>query len=581
MEHQDVKIPASLFGHIEEDISPRFKENLQSEYHDDPFIKTEDLRAYAGIPLIDSSGNMIGVLALMSRTAFSNLLLIDTMLSIFSAKASAELEKDYHIKALKTSEEKFRSLAENSPDIIYIINLRQRKIVYFNRTIIFGYHYKELEASQAWVNIVHPEDVSMVTNHWKRFLKSGGNNAASIEYRIKTTTGQYEWVVNRHAVIEHDESGWPTTILLNLTVNTKRKKAEEALRENQARLEGLIENTKDLIWSVDKQLNLTTLNSSFRDFVRANFSKEVEINDKLDSIFPQDIYAELKYLHEKAFDGERISIENSIFPDKYSYEISFNPIYSEKKEITGVSVFARDITARKMAEDNIIRTNFELDSFVYRASHDLRAPLRSVLGLINLVKTESDEVQRNHYLGLVDKSINKLDNFISDLTDFSRNSRLEINVEMISFESVLSDCIENLKYMDNTDTISIISDFNTARPFYSDSKRISIIFHNLLSNAIKYQNLRRTDSVVKVKVEVDDKEARITFADNGKGIKEEYLQKIFNMFFRASQDSYGSGLGLYITRQVIEKLNGNISVKSSFGEGTSFYISLPNLAETI
>jgi signal transduction histidine kinase len=194
-----------------------------------------------------------------------------------------------------------------------------------------------------------------------------------------------------------------------------------------------------------------------------------------------------------------------------------------------------------------------------------------------LVKTESDEKERNVYLKLVEKSVNKLDTFISDLTNFSRNGRLEINITRIDFKSILRECLENLKYMENADRIKTIINIKENFDYFSDSTRISIIFQNIISNSIKYQNLRVENSFVKIDITTEKDHAEIKISDNGKGIKEEYLDKIFNMFFRASQESYGSGLGLYITKQVVEKLGGNIEVNSSLGFGTEFSISLPDL----
>jgi signal transduction histidine kinase len=110
---------------------------------------------------------------------------------------------------------------------------------------------------------------------------------------------------------------------------------------------------------------------------------------------------------------------------------------------------------------------------------------------------------------------------------------------------------------------------------YSDNARLEIVLQNLVSNAIKYRN-PDTDSRLNILIENDANQAIITFSDNGKGIKPEYLNKIFDMFYRASEDSYGSGLGLYITKQIAEKLGGSISVNSEFGVGTTFEISILN-----
>jgi signal transduction histidine kinase len=246
----------------------------------------------------------------------------------------------------------------------------------------------------------------------------------------------------------------------------------------------------------------------------------------------------------------------------------------EDKSVQGVVVNSRDITQRKDAEISLKQTNFELDSFVYRASHDLRAPLRSVLGLLNLVKMEPAEAQKNAYINLAEKSINKLDSFILDLTNFSRNSRMEVQRDPINFREVIGECQENLKYMENADRVKLVLNIEEDGPFLSDQGRMNILFQNLISNAIKYQR-PGADSFVKVDVKTNEAGAEITVADNGKGIHAEYLDRIFDMFFRASEDSYGSGLGLYITRQVVEKLGGKIRVTSTYGEGSTFSIYLP------
>ncbi|HEY8402806.1 MAG TPA: PAS domain S-box protein [Cytophagaceae bacterium] len=554
-------------------------EDVQKMFPDNPLFTTYDIYAYVGIPLIDSQGKKLGVLSVLGKKRFPNTQLIESILNIFSVRASVELEREYHLDALKVSESKFRSLAENSPDLIYIIDIPARKVIYFNRNDIFGYPPKALERSEAWLHIVHPEDLKRVRDHWRKFLQTCPAYTESIDYRVKKHDGDYEWVINRHTVVERTSNNKIKYVLLNITVITERKSVEEALRESEARLLALVENTSDLAWSIDKDLYITTINSAFKNLIFNSFKKAIDVGDNLLRCLPSQIKQEWLGLHSRALNEERFTTEfnTSVNGQNYYYEISFNPIYNEENIVTGVSVLGRDITRRKIAENDIIRTNFELDSFVYRASHDLRAPLRSVLGLINLVKTESDVAQRDYYLHLVDKSVNKLDTFISDLTNFSRNSRLDITIELINFSAILDDCIENLKYMEYANIIEIQREFDERYPFYSDSRRISIILQNLISNSIKYLNPRAEHSYVKIKIRTGQKHAEIVVEDNGKGIREEYLSKIFNMFFRASQDSYGSGLGLYITKQVVEKLKGSISVKSKFGQGTTFTVKLKNI----
>ena len=249
--------------------------------------------------------------------------------------------------------------------------------------------------------------------------------------------------------------------------------------------------------------------------------------------------------------------------------------------MTGIAVFSRDITERKRAENELLRTNFELDTFVYRASHDMRAPLRSVLGLVNLLQMESDEEQRQEYLRLIEKSVDRLDSFFSDLLNFSRNSRLGLVSEPVDFRRIIKDSWQTLQYLENASSIQLVKEVRVSDDFHSDVSRIEIILQNLFSNAIKYHK-SVPGSRVRVAVTADRRQARITVEDNGKGIEHQYLDKIFDMFFRAALGTPGSGLGLYITKQVIEKLGGTISVASELGIGTRFSITIPNrVTETV
>lgn len=490
------------------------------------------------------------------------------------AKPAPSAELTYKVNT--DSSKQFYQLAENSPDIIYIIDVQKRSVVYFNRSELFGYDCKQLETSDGWIGIVHPSDIKKVQAHWNKFIKTA-QQSESIEYRIKKKNDAYEWVLNRHSILERTDDNLPKLILLNITIITDRKILEQSLKNSEGRLLALLETTQDLIWSVDEDYNFTAMNSAFKNLFKNNYKTIINIGDNLLDSLPEKINIEWLQLHRRALHGERFTTELKITKKKteWSFELEFNPIQNENQEINGVCVFARNINSRKKAENEIIKTNFELDSFVYRASHDLRAPLRSILGLLGVIKGEENADQRNTYIALIDKSINKLDAFISDLTNFSRNSRLTIKSEEINFQRIIDECLENLKYMDHASSVTVYTEVEGKDDFLSDSVRMAIIFQNLLSNAIKYCNPRTGNSWIKIKIILTPLSCNISLEDNGIGIKEEYMNQIFNMFFRASNDSYGSGLGLYITKQVVEKLDGVISVSSSAGIGTTFNIKFP------
>ncbi|SNR29892.1 HAMP domain-containing sensor histidine kinase [Flavobacterium sp. ov086] len=232
---------------------------------------------------------------------------------------------------------------------------------------------------------------------------------------------------------------------------------------------------------------------------------------------------------------------------------------------------------REIENQELKTANYELDRFVYSTSHDLRAPLNSMMGLIEIAKDDTTEEQMLDYLKMLKGSAEKLDGFICDILDYSRNSRMKIDNEHINFKELLSDVTENLKFIGgNIRTVEIKIDIPEETSIYSDKNRLLTILNNLISNAIRYQNSKIANPFVSVKIETFPTETIILVKDNGIGIDKESQAKIFDMFYRVSQESVGSGLGLYIVKEAVSKLNGDIKVQSEIGIGTTFLIKIPN-----
>jgi signal transduction histidine kinase len=229
----------------------------------------------------------------------------------------------------------------------------------------------------------------------------------------------------------------------------------------------------------------------------------------------------------------------------------------------------------------LVQRNYELDSFVYRASHDLKAPLNSLMGLIDILGNETQDSNILMYLGLMDKSVVKLDTFIRNLTDFSRINRLQIKYTKVDFNQLVDEISESLRYMEHSARVEKSVKIAPGKPLYADGFHIGIVLSNLISNAIKYQDHSKEQARVDISVEVDEEKAVIVVEDNGMGIPKEYQDRIFELFFRASNQSFGSGLGLYITRNAVEKMDGTISFESEPGEGTRFTVTIPNQLENI
>ncbi|CAN0488130.1 unnamed protein product, partial [Scytosiphon promiscuus] len=230
----------------------------------------------------------------------------------------------------------------------------------------------------------------------------------------------------------------------------------------------------------------------------------------------------------------------------------------------------------KKHNEGLKKTNQELDNFVYRVSHDLRAPIASSLGLITLARDENDIDQIQEYLDLQEKSLFRLDEFIRDILNYSRNSRMELKTEEINFEEIIEETFQNYHYLEEAKKVERILEINHTAQFISDKRRLSVILNNIISNALRFSNAYIDHSWIKVTVNSLAHETVVEISDNGIGIKPEHISKIFDMFYRATDVKKGSGLGLYIVTESVEKLYGKSSVQSEVNKGTQFTITLPN-----
>ncbi len=225
----------------------------------------------------------------------------------------------------------------------------------------------------------------------------------------------------------------------------------------------------------------------------------------------------------------------------------------------------------------LLKTNSELDKFVYSVSHDLRAPLSSMAGVAEIVIDESKDEFVIENVSMIQGSIKKLDGFILDILDYSRNSRVEVSKEPIDLNSILNEIKKNLKYMGkDRREVRLEMKVNCPDILNTDKSRLSIILNNLISNAIRYSDPKSSDPYVLVEAVSDSKRTRIVVKDNGIGIDKASQTKVFDMFYRVSKDSIGSGLGLYIVKECVTKLMGTINIVSEVGKGTEFHVEIPH-----
>ena len=271
-------------------------------------------------------------------------------------------------------------------------------------------------------------------------------------------------------------------------------------------------------------------------------------------------------------------------PQEKHYIRLHRPVF-ENDELLFVVVYGQEVTELKKSETRLIlqnneleKVNHELDQFVYSASHNLRAPLLSVKGLLNLIEEQEMEVPtRKRFIGEIYKSIERLDATIKDIIEYSKNARLEILPVPIDIEQLIRNTHEDLKFYEGT-TVMIEWMVSGKANFHSDERRLKSIVHNIMSNSVKYSDPGKESNWLNVKIEYNEPGCVLTFTDNGKGISPDNLPRVFEMFYRATSERSGSGLGLYIVKEMTERIGGSIELTSELGVGTTLQLTLPNLA---
>jgi signal transduction histidine kinase len=229
----------------------------------------------------------------------------------------------------------------------------------------------------------------------------------------------------------------------------------------------------------------------------------------------------------------------------------------------------------KIKNQELQKTNDELDRFVYSASHDMRAPLSTLLGLIEIAKISNKPEEIPIYFDMMTNRIHDMEGFIRKVTDYSQNTRLDLYIEKVNIRETILNIKESYDFLAKDSSVKVDLNLPKNLEIHTDPTRLKVVLNNLYVNAIKYFDPRKEDRYVSVSSEITGDYCIVEIEDNGIGIPAEYHSRIFDMFFRASANSNGSGLGLYIVQETLAKLNGFIVFDSTPNKGSKFTIELP------
>ncbi|MFW5886925.1 MAG: PAS domain S-box protein [Bacteroidota bacterium] len=484
-------------------------------------------------------------------------------------------------KLLNLSESaNYSSLIEHTQDIICLIDKNYR--IQITNAAFEEFINKNFSLSPntgaSFLNVLEAIEIPNGEEYFFRVLKGERFN---FTYSLAKPKGNIYYEVSLNPVYrtENEISG----VSFFMHDISKLKNIEESLKKSQQLVASINANIKEGIYRSNEESKIIYVNPAFIEMF--GYSSEEEIfNTPFSELYADP--AERDRLIANIKSNDKISNKEVKFKRKDG-TVFWGLISSIRSlDDAGMEFYdgaIRNITRIKETEEKLKKQNLELkkvnrelDRFVYSASHDLRAPLSSILGLIGVARLENNLDALNYCLQLMEKSVLKLDNFIKDIINYSRNKRLLISRDQINFQGLINDILNELQYIKKSSRIEKIVKVNNDEIFISDERRLKIVLHNIISNAIIYSATIR-EPWLKIEVIVKHGKANITIKDNGQGIALEHQDRIFDMFYRASEEQAGAGLGLYIAKETIEQLNGKINIFSSVGEGTTAIITLPSL----
>lgn len=476
-------------------------------------------------------------------------------------------------------------LFENNPLSMWIIDINTTKFLDVNKMATLRYGYSRDEFLQMTAIDIRPEEDKKLYTHsrsshhsevayfnmgiWKHQKKSG----AIILVEIFAQDIMFEGTLAR-LILSND-----ITERINAEKNLELRNKELAdykFALDETSIVGITDNSGKIIYANDNFCKISKysreeLLGQDYDIIKSGHHSKAFIKNLLETISQGKTWkGEIK---NQAKDGSIYWEDTTIVPFLDEHGKPFQYVSTRF-----------DITKRKEAElklrlrnRELVRINNELDRFVYSVSHDLRSPLTSIRGLLSFIEEESSEADTIEYAKMIRSCINRQDAFIENILAYSRNNRLKVQKERINIHQTISDIMNSFQHMEEAEGTTFEIDIKEEEPFYSDSIRFSSIMEHLISNAIKHHKQGGTAKYIKINGQSDNEKLNLSVADNGIGIDPEFHKKIFEMFFRLSGRTDGTGIGLYIVKDTIEKLQGTMEVQSEKGIGSTFSITLKNL----
>lgn len=466
-----------------------------------------------------------------------------------------------------------------------------------NVALVFGYSAADFfEGRTQYVAIIYPDDLERVTSEVAHFSETGAEQFQHQDYRIVAKDGTVRWVED-HTQIIRDDAGQITHFLGYVLDVTARKKAEETLRESELRFKGIAESMSDWIWEVDAQGVYTYCSGRVEDIL--GYSPEEIVGRTPFDLMPADeaerianIFADIiakqapiKNLENWniAKDGRRVCLQTNGIP-----------LLDDEGNVLGYRGVDSDITERKISEEQLVQAKLAAEAaseakseFLSRMSHELRTPMNAILGFTELMlEVEEDPLTDNQreFLNIVRGAGRHLLDLINEVLDLAKidEGKLQLACVDVNWRNVLKHCVELHQPSLEKQGLSLVDETSSEGPVMvkADEVRLRQVLLNLLSNAVKFN---RPQGSVTLRSNMNAAgRLRIEVRDTGEGLSEEQQNELFQPFNRlpnvgASTD--GVGIGLVISKRLMELMDGELNVQCVPGEGCTFWLEVPTASE--
>lgn len=369
-----------------------------------------------------------------------------------------------------------------------------------------------------------------------------------------------------------------------IAVEERRKYALKALSESEEKYRMIFEGNPNGIIVADPVIQrFQYVNQSACQLF--GYSEEEFLNLGIDDLHPADSLEDVSKLFRSLANNE-IRVATEVPCLHRNKTVFYTDISSSRISFGGRTLlagFVMDVTQRRYDQQAILKNNIELkkinselDNFVYSVSHDLRSPLLAISGLVQLINSNQHSAESlQKYITMIAASASRMDDTIKEILEYSRNARLEVEINDVDFRPLVEEIFEDVRHI-SPEPISLELNIKQDTIFYSDKKRISTLIKNIISNSVKYRKKGLQDSYININILITRQEAIIRVEDNGEGIEEIHQDRIFDMFYRASNSAPGTGLGLYICKEILNNIGGTITLDSVTGEGSVFTITILN-----